>query len=387
MYLSNPFIFIINGFDFLMNRVIRKAGERMKYKRILILFSCCCILLSACSTEEDMKGSNNADVTVVDKSGEKNTKQEKEEYAVYSAKISDFPSEVNPDMFFPTTSDYKQVESDEDEKIWNDSKDNYLLCQAGYIFYNSRKFTGSYDNLVWDDNGKIRENYRELFGESKIKKKEKAEITEKVSKILDENRISVSNIDIYYLTAENLEELSNMVETDEEYEKDLADNPNDKMKRDFDKTDELYVVTMDVTIEDKVLYKNEFHYGSVPYPGSTAWAVYDCNQELLAFSADGIYQKTGEVRKATIMSEKDGKKKFKEKYKDLISKQTVELKELSLLYIPVKGEDKDKKGQYSFIPAYVFTAEITMDLAKENKDSMKYTDTILLDAELGKWIE
>lgn len=330
-----------------------------------------------------MIGSSDVGVDVKDTADLEDT--EKEEYEVYSAKICDYLSEINPDIFFPDDSDYKEMEDEEDYRRWKDKNGNYLLCEAGRITYFTEEYSEVYSDLMFSEYGKYLEGFEEIFGESKAGEEEYTEVEEKILSLLDNNDITVSNMNIYYLTADNLEELSKMAMSDEEYEEELAEYPSHTMKRVFDESDEVYVISMDVMMEDKVLYTTEYHSGTISYPGSKVHAVYDSNLKLVSLEADGIYQKVGEVGKITVISPEEAKQKFKERYTDIISEQTVELKELTISYIPIR--DEENKELYSVIPVYVLNVEITQDMTEIGKGVSSYTDTILLDAELGNWVE
>lgn len=360
---------------------------RSKVSVLFFLFVCCAILvMTGCSNQESLSG-DDVDIDVVKENNTGREKAQNTEYKTVQGKLSEFPSTIKPEVFFPPNSNYRATDAEtvEEERIWEDKDENFLLCEPGRISYTTADFYETYESLLYDERGEFRSNFNELLKQDELSGISKAEILEKMQALIVENGITAKEPVVYLLKATDLEALSKMFMSDKEYQEYLKDETNEPMKREFTKEDEAYLVIMDVCMAEQVLYKKEYNYGEKSYPGAFVWAIFN-RKGLVTFQADGIYQETENVVKVNVLSETEAREKFEEKFEDIVSNQKVILQDVEISSVAVNnGVDKEV---YTFIPVYVFRVEIEAEDKKgETERTVKSWVDLLLDGETGNWIE
>lgn len=371
--------------------------KKRLYMIIALLY--CGSVISGCSmSQESMSGddkdNNNVKVekTVDDnKKQEEKNEQEQQVYDIYTAKIKDCTEQTSPSDFFPENSDYKEIKKEEvktgedKNKMWRDSKNNYLLCGYGRICYSSRNYEYVYSNLLYDDNGAFRNNFNKILADGKVNGISKEKAIEKMRDIVKSNGIAADNAVAYPLTVKNLTKLSKMFMSDKEYKKYMEDKTNEPLKRKFYKKDEAYLVVMNVKADDKILCDKEYHYGKRAYSGSFCFGIVSTSG-VEFFDAEGIYEKLSKDKdNITILSEKQAMDKLNQRFADIISEK-VKCNSLSTTYITVKEKKND--NSYAVIPIYLFDVTQEVNHKKSGKKTkVTYENTLFLDAETGEWLE
>lgn len=374
-----------------IRHMIRRIRSLRKEILLMAALICYSSVITGCSMNQESIDGKDNDEGKVKNTIEDNVKEKKVSYGTYSAKIKDFTTKNNPSDFFPKNSDYKELKDEEiktgEDKCrrWQDAKKNYLLCENGRISYTSKDYDYIYADLLYDDNGIFRNNFDTTLTDGKVSGITKKSAIDQVKDIAQKNDINVKNAKAYPLTAKNLTKLSKLFMSDKEYKKYISDKTNEPMKRKFEKKDEAYLVVMDVVVENRKLYDQEYKYGKRAYSGSVTWGIVK-SKKLVCFEADGIYENISEDKKAiSILDEKQAMNKLKQRFEDVIS-QKVNCNKQRITYIAVKAEKKSNK--YTIIPVYLF--DITQKFADKKgnkKDKVTLKSTLLLDAETGEWIE
>lgn len=364
---------------------------------MIIALLCCGSVIGGCSmNQESMSGEDKANNNIkVEKTVDDNKKQkekngqEQQVCDTYTAKIKDCTEQTNPSDFFPENSDYKEIKKDEiktgedKDRVWEDSENNYLLCEYGRIYYTSKDCDFTYLNLMYDDNGVFRNNFNKILADGKVNGISKEKAIEKMRDIVKSNGIAADNAVAYPLTVKNLTKLSKMFMSDKEYKKYMEDKTNEPLKRKFYKKDEAYLVVMNVMANDKILYDKEYDYGKRAYSGSNCYGIVSA-RGVEWFDADGIYEKLSKDKDSiSILSEKQAMDKLDKRFEDVISGK-INCDSLSITYIVIKA--KKNGNSYAVIPVYLF--DITQEISdKKTNETYKDKYKLFLDAETGEWIE
>lgn len=352
---------------------------------LLIFMVVCC---TACTVgNEAMDGEKgNADNDVVMRDGAAEKPDEVSGYEVLKGKIRGVDSLAKPEIYFPSGSDYKKLknETKEEDGIWEDKEENYLLIEPGRVMYTTKEFYDTFESLLDDEKGSFRDNFDEILEQGSVWGISKEKAVETVQRIVEKNRISVKETKAYSLTKGNLTKLSRLFMPDQEYAEYIKDPDNEPMKRVFAEKDEGWLVVMSVCAGENALYPNEYEYGEQYYPGSQIWAIVNKNG-LVTFQADGIYEvDTGAPEKIKVLSSGQAKEILNQKFKNKISSHKPECKEMKESFLAVN----DGKGSMvSFIPVYIFQIEQKHDDKGDQKRQSTEQRVLILDRENGKWIE
>lgn len=362
-----------------------KSLKKMRIM-ILVVMAVCCTSCSA--RNEAMDGGTGGAVNDVVMSAGNTEKLDKiSEYKVLKGKIRGVDSLAKPEIYFPSDSDYKKLknETKEEDGIWEDKDKNYLLIEPGRVMYTTREFYDTFDSILYDETGLFRDNYGETLARGNIWGISEEKAVETVQRIVEKNKISVKNIEAYSLTKDNLTKLSKIFMSDQEYAEYISDPDNEPMKRVFTEKDEGWLVVMSVCAGENALYPNEYEYGEHYYPGSQIWAIVNKNG-LVTFQADGIYDvDTDTPKKIKALSPEQAKETLNQKFKNIISSQRPECKEMKQSFLAVND---GKDNTVSFIPVYIFQVEQKIDDVKGDKKRQATQHMVLLlDMENGKWIE
>ncbi|MDO5517731.1 MAG: hypothetical protein Q4F66_09245 [Clostridium sp.] len=295
---------------------------------------------------------------------------------------------IKPEYFFDNTKSLKEEWSKELEmKTWTDKNDNYLAVSVGDIYYTTASFSYAYENLLYDENGCLRDNFNQICSEKEISELSKEEVRTKINSLVEKCEIEVTQQDIYTLDQETLKKLSNLFMSDKEYEEYSSDPTNEPLKRDFAKEDEAYLIVMKPGVGENSLYNKDYEYTNTGYTGSKMFAVVN-KEGMQAFIVNSIYEIDNSKTKTIKVMDKDSAlQKLQTKYSDLISDSKIECKDIQLTYVAYT--ENIQKGPFQFIPAYVFFVQQEQNSKKEGDTSTKIiTKTeLLLDAEKGDWIE
>lgn len=358
--------------------------HKIRYLRIMVLILAvfCC---TSCSVgDEAMDGEAENNVVIGDSSTEEPEKPS--DHKVFKGKIRGVASLAKPEIYFPANSNYKHLESDteEEESIWEDSAENYLLVEPGRVMYSTKEYYDTFDSLL-DEKGLFHDNYDEILEKESIGGVSEEKAIEIVQDVVEKNKISVKNTKAYSLTKENLTKLSKIFMSDQEYQEYMKDPTNEPMKRVFTKNDEGYLVIMSVCAGDNVLHPDEYYYGERYYPGSKIWAIVN-KSGLVTFQAEGIYDvDTSISQEIEVLSLEQAKEAMNQKFKNIISVNKTECKEIKQSFLAVSD---GKSDTVSFIPVYIFQIEQKIDDNKGD-EHRQVTENIslILDMENGKWIE
>ena len=345
---------------------------------ILATFSACSMSEEIGKTTED---ENNIEFLMQDTQESTEAQSDYLKYFGSPMKFNEILFEDDLSMFGESFS--LESEMGEDDSItWKGDKEGHIYAEPGYFAYSSDQYCNNYDYLFWDDYGefredfgKITENVSEVYGITQ----EKA--IKKVKQIVDKYKISVSNIVAYPLDKDVLEKLSKDYMSDEEFKKD-----ENKLKRNFDKDDEVYLVMMEPTIGEHSLYNMEYNYGKRAYSASEIWSLVN-KDNIIYFSASGIYKEKNESETInSILSDKEAYASLENKYKDYFLADKIICNQCKLKYVAICTDGKDN---FEFVPTYVFEVKYPFEIDKNGvKEDLAYeTVRLLLDAETGEWIE
>lgn len=348
---------------------------------LLMVFFC-----TSCSIKEEAMDEEIENNVVIEDSRTEEP-DEVSAYKVFQGEIRAVDSLAKPEIYFPANSHYKKLknETEEEESIWEDKENNYLIVEPGSVRYTTKEFHDTYEVLLYDEKGIFRDNFDEILEKESITGVSEEKAIEIVKNIIEKNKISIKNTKTYSLTKDNLTKLSKMFMSDQEYEEYMQDSTNESMKRVFTKSDEGYLVVMSVCVGENVLYPNDYDYGERYYPGSYIWAIVN-KDGLLTFQASGIYDvDTSSPKEIETMSLDQAKEAMKQKFENIISTSKAECKEIQQSFLAVSD---GKSDIVSFIPVYIFLIEQKIDDSKGGKDSQVTENlSLILDMENGKWIE
>lgn len=348
----------------------------------LVVFGCTSCSIANEAMDEEKENNN---VVIQDHSTEKPGEVSK--YKVFRGEIRRINDLAKPEIYFPAGSDYRQLENEteEEESMWEDEENNYLIVEPGSVRYTTQEFYDTYETLLYDKKGKFRENFDEILEKENITSVSEKKAIETVNDIIEKNSFSIKDTKTYSLTKDNLTKLSRMFMSDQEYKEYIKDPTNEPMKRDFAKRDEGYLVVMSVCVGENVLYHNDYDYGERFYCGSYIWAIVN-KEGLVTFQASGIYNvDVSEPEEIEVLSLVNAKQAMNQKFENIISANKVECKEIQQSYLAV-GDGKSQT--VSFIPVYVFLIEQKINDTKggEQRQAIE-TMSFILDMENGKWIE
>ncbi len=348
----------------------------------LMVFGCTSCGITNEAMDEEMQNNN---VVIQDHSTEKPGEVSK--YKVFRGEIRSINALAKPEIYFPTGSDYGQLENEteEEESMWEDKENNYLIVEPGSVRYTTQEFYDTYETLLYDKKGKFRENFDEILEKGSITGVSEEKAIETVNDIIEKNNFSIKDTKTYSLTKDNLTKLSKMFMSDQEYKEYMKDPTNEPMKRDFAKRDEGYLVVMSVCVGENVLYHNDYDYGERFYCGSYIWAIVN-KDGLVTFQASGIYNvDASEPEEIEVLSLENAKQAMNQKFENIISVNKVECKKIQQSYLAVSDGKNEK---VSFIPVYVFLIEQKINDSKgdEQRQAVE-TMSVILDIENGKWIE
>ena len=347
---------------------------------ILIVF--CCTSCNGGNVAMDGETENNV---VIRDSSSTEEPDKTSGYKVFKGKIRGVASLAKPEIYFPENSNYKELENEtnEEESIWEDKADNYLLVEPGRVFYAAKEYYDTFDSLI--DQKKFFGDYDEILEKKSIWGISEEKAIGIVQSVVEKNRISVKNTKAYSLTKDNLTKLSKIFMSDKEYKEYIKDPTNEPMRRVFTKNDEGYLVVMSICAGDNVLYPNEYNYGERYYSGSQIWAIVN-KSGLVTFQAEGIFDvDTSTSQEIEVLSLEQAKEALKQKFKNIISMDKAECKEIKQSLLAVND---GKSGTVSFVPVYIFLIEQKIEDAKGD-EHREVTENIslILDMENGKWIE
>lgn len=359
----------------------------------LILSGVMVLTLAGCTTEEEL--SNNNDRPTEDNAvkfdySTQNPSDESEEqtYKKLCGTKIEFNKKTDPKDFFQEKENYSEIpfEVDQEDVSWEGTNGSTLYAESGRIYYTTKDFSQIYDGLLWGRNGEIRSDFDELCKGAELEGFSKEQAIQTVQKLTDKYGINVKNTQAFPLRSDVLIKLSKEFMSDQEYKEYLKDDTNEPMKREFSKKDEAYLVLMNSGVDEYSLYSKSYDYGENSFDGSLIWAVIKRDQ-LAAFEANGIFEiEKNQTNINKILTQEEAEDALKEKYQNMILKDDLICRKTELTYITVNGKNKKT---YEFIPAYVF--DIEYSLADEKSDKQggfhRISQTILLDAENGKWIE
>lgn len=367
--------------------------NKIKNVRIMLflLIAFCCTSCSAANEAMDGETEGIANnVVMKDSSSSTGSVDETDKnsgYMVLKGKIKGVDSLAKPEIYFPANSNFKKLknETKEEEGAWEDKAGNYLLIEPGRVLYSTKEFYDTFDGILFDDKGSFRDNFNEILKKGNVWGVSEEKAVEMVQSIVEKNKISVKDTKAYSLTKGNLTKLSKMFMSDKEYEEYISDPDNEPMKRVFTEKDEGYLVVMSVCAGENALYPNEYEYGERYYPGSLIWAIVN-KDGLVTFQADGIYDVDKDAPKEIeVLSLEQAKDIMNQKFKNIISSNKPECKEIEQSYLAVND---GKSETNSFIPVYIFHIEQKLDDVKGDEKRQVTEDTLLiLDMENGKWIE
>ncbi len=352
---------------------------------LLVFMVVCC---TACTVGNEAmdgeKGNADNDVVMRDDSTEK--PDQASEYEVLKGKIRGVDSLAKPEIYFPSGSDYKKLknETKEEDGIWEDKEENYLLIEPGRVMYTTKEFYDTFESLLEDAKG-FRDDLDEILEQGSVWGISEEKAVDTVQRIVEQNKISVKETKAYSLTKNNLTKLSKLFMTDQEYAEYIKDPDNEPMKRVFAEQDEGWLVVMSVCAGENALYSKEYEYGERYYPGTQIWAIVNKNG-LVTFQADGIYDvDTDDSEKIKVLSSGQAKEILNQKFRNKISSHKPECKEMKESFLAVN----DGKGNtVKFIPVYIFQIEQKRDDDKgDQKRQFTEQRVLILDRENGKWIE
>lgn len=352
---------------------------------LLVFMVVCC---TACSAgKEAMDGeTGNADNDVVMRDGVAEKPDEVSGYKVLKGKIRGVDSLAKPEIYFPSGSDYKKLknETKEEDGIWEDKEENYLLIEPGRVMYATKEFYDTFESLLEDAKG-FRDDLDEILEQGSVWGISKDKAVDTVQRIVEQNKISVKETKAYSLTKDNLTKLSKLFMPDQEYAEYIKDPDNEPMKRVFAEQDEGWLVVMSVCAGENALYPKEYEYGEQCYPGSQIRAIVNKNG-LVTFQADGIYDvDTDDSEKIKVLSSGQAQEILNQKFRNKISSHKPECKEMKESFLAVN----DGKGStVKFIPVSIFQIEQKHDDDKgDQKRQFTEQRVLILDRENGKWIE
>ncbi len=348
---------------------------------VLVVFGCTSCSLGNEAMDEEIENH----IEIEDSSTGK--PDEVSAYKVFQGKIRGVDSLAKPEIYFPANSHYKELENEteEEESIWEDKENNYLIAEPGSVRYTTKGFYDTYEVLLYDENGMFRDNFDEILERESITGVSEEKAIGTVKSIIEENKISIKNTKAYPLTRDNLTKLSKMFMSDQEYKEYMQDPTNEPMKRAFKKRDEGYLVVMSVCAGENVLYPDDYDYGERYYSGSYIWAIVN-RDGLVTFQASGIYDvDTSSPEEIEVLSLEQAKEAMKQKFKNIISANKVECKEIKQYFLAVND---GKSDTVSFVPVYIFLIEQKIDESKGGKHRQVTENiSLILDMENGKWIE
>lgn len=346
-------------------------------------------LAAGCSTSEEINSvpQKENNVSFNNKATSSKSENNPNHYKKLYGKLQRFDNVIDTKDFSWNGEKYTPDSDTTDEdytKSWTGDKGGYILTNAGYIYYTAKEFSYNYDALLWDKQGKLREDFDKLTKNvSGVYGVSEQEALEKVQKIIDKYNISATDIKAYPLDKSVLKKLARDYMSDEEYEKYIKDDDKGAMKRDFTKEDEVYIVIMKPTVGKYILYNNEYDYGQSVSNGSWIYALVRRDKVINLYIGDVFETEKNSTDIDKILTEDEAKDLLAEKFRNNILPDKVVCNSLDITYIWVNGGEK-----LEFIPAYVFEVKYPVANDEKNSSDITYvTENILLDAENGKWVE
>ncbi|MDE6252436.1 MAG: hypothetical protein K2M78_07325 [Lachnospiraceae bacterium] len=349
-------------------------------------------ILTGCTTEEKVSKNNDElsgdkvvkfNIDRDDRLDNINNNYEK----LYGEKIS-LNELVRPDDFFKQDEKFSKIqyEIDESDAGWKGSSGSVLYAEPGRIYFTTKEFSEIYDGLLWTNKGELRDDFDDLTKGEEVAGLSEEDAVGIIQNILSKYGITAKNLRAFPLSSNVLLKLSKEYMSDEEYEEYLKDSTNEPMKREFSEEDEAYLIIMNPCVGKNYLYNRAYDYGRYSYSGSLILAIVMRNK-LAVFDADGAYEvrdNTERINKMLTLNEAE--EKLNDKFCDMIVNGDIICRKEELTYIAVKGKEEQT---YEFIPAYVFDIEYSLDDSKsDEKEGIKpISQTILLDAQSGNWIE
>ncbi|MBW8349298.1 hypothetical protein K0H71_07555 [Bacillus sp. IITD106] len=277
-------------------------------------------------------------------------------------------TDEDPNFLHPDYKDITILTTDE----------SYLRMEVGGIFYEDAYYSErEYDSNIMGTSYFIRSDLKNVFKKSSLADLNKDEAIEKVRNAV--NQVGISQLgspDVIALDFETLESEW------EDYEGKHGKHP-----RKWEKDDEAYVVIFPVQYHNtNITNKGYFNADSqLPVIGSRIMGVVN-KRGLIAFTASGIYE-VGEKKNdhITPISLKTALQLVKDKYKDVIISDPIDIFNIALEYVPTVSNTNNIT--YELVPAWVFTGrqEVTFN-SKEGSTKGFAEFTIMIHAETGQEI-
>lgn len=344
------------------------------------------ISCTACSFTEEAMDSQGAQTVTVLEHEQMEQPQAAANYVVYSGTPRKMEEMAKPQLYFPENSDYKERTGiAEEAQMWEDSQGNSMVVEQGRVMYGTSAFYSTYVELLYDEEGKFRRNFDELLKENTVETVSEQEAIDTVTRLVEENHISVRHTATYPLTVDGMTRLSRLFMPDEEYEEYLRNSENEPLKRSFEKSEEGYLVVMQLCVRDCTLFDEDYDYGVHWYLPCFVRAIVTGNG-LEWFEACGIYDVAGDpAREIEGMSLERAKECLVQKFEGILSDNVVDCTKIEQSYLAASDGVSET---VEFIPVYIFRVEESFTQAKEDiEEQVELQNTLILDMETGDWIE
>lgn len=195
---------------------------------MLALLLALSIAISGCSNNEKINtiDENDAKVEFSEQNTQNSEPTKRVEYEKYQGRKIDFGQVVKPEDFFGKDK-YEKDEDEPDEEVtsWENHKGDYLLVEPGRIYYRAKEHTYNYDSLLWDKEGKLRQDFdKRTKNVESVAGITEEEAAKRIREIVEKYGISGGNIKAFPLDAEVLKKLSQDFMSDEEYKEYMKDS-------------------------------------------------------------------------------------------------------------------------------------------------------------------
>lgn len=366
-------------------KIIREFVKEFAVKKYVYYLIAVFILLQmfGCSTNEEMDDCSEKENKVIYSTEKVST--EDHNY-IYYGTMKQFDEESVIAAFSMNNEMYEKDDNmgNSEAESWTGNKGGYIYLEPGYINYTAEEYNNNYDFLIWDEGGRVRSDFEELTSSiSGIHEYTREEAIEDVLKIVETLGIKYNNVNAYPLDKELLGKLSRNYISDEEWEKtDVSDREN--IKRDFEESDEVYLVRMTPVIQDNILHNKSYTYGERGYKGADIWSLVK-KDKIVSFYAESIYVSNGENKQVEkLLSLDEANEKLKDKYEDYFLEGDISCNEIKMEYLAICS---DGENLYEFIPVYEFVIDYSVKDEKDKNRVIDISECLLLDATNGVWIE